>query len=311
MSSEPQTLDPPHPNLDEELSRTLVMLYQLSSDALEQINDLMKKLHIRFAEAALESGVVTRQELDQALDWISQHPVSQSQGLIEEVLRRTARKRETVVWQRDQLCPAEQLILAHRPDDPHSETMRSLRTELLLRCKGHRGAAMITLLSPCSGEGRSLLAAELAIAFAQLDRRTLLVDADLRKPGQHLLFGADNDIGLAQALTAGGPHHLHGVKGLPDMALMTSGGPPQNPLNLLSGRIFERAISDWRRNFEFVIIDTPPTTRFSDALTVAAASGYALIVGRANSTRFAELNEIRRALSTTESVIVGAVLNGF
>jgi protein-tyrosine kinase len=311
MSSEPQTFDPVQPSLDEELSRTLVLLYQLSNDALEQINDLMKKLHIRFAEAALESGVVSQQELDQALDWITQHPVSQSHGLIEEVLRRSARKRETVVWERDQLDPSEKLILAHRPDDPHSETVRSLRTELLLRCKGHRGAAMITLLSPCASEGRSLLAAEIAIAFAQLDRRTLLVDADLRKPGQHLLFGTENEIGLAQALTAGGPHHLHGVKGLPAMALMTSGDPPQNPLNLLSGRIFERAINDWRRNFEFVILDTPPTTHYSDALTVAAASNYSLILGRADTTRFAELTEIRRALSTTESTIVGAVINSF
>lgn len=226
-------------------------------------------------------------------------------------MRRTARQREVIVWQRDQLDPAPQLILAHQPDHPHSETVRSLRTELLLRCKGQRGAAMITMLSPCAAEGRSQLAAELAIAFAQLDRRTLLVDADLRKPGQHLLFGTDNDIGLAQALTAGGPHHLHGVKGLPQLALMTAGDTSQNPLNLLSGRIFQRTIGDWRRNFEFVIIDTPPTGLYSDALAVASAAGYALILGRADSTRFAELNEIRRALSATESMIVGAVLNSF
>jgi protein-tyrosine kinase len=311
MSSQPETLNPLHQNLDEELSRTVVLLYRVSSDALQQINDLMKRLHLRFAQAALESGILSQQELDQALDWINQHPVSESRGLIEEVMRRTARQREVVVWERDQLDPAEQLTLTHQPDHPHSETMRSLRTELLLRCKGHRGAAVITLLSPCAAEGRSQIAAELAIAFAQLDRRTLLVDADLRKPGQHLLFGTDNEIGLAQALTAGGPHHLHGVKGLPQMALMTSGDVPQNPLNLLSGRIFQRTIGDWRRNFEFVIIDTPPTGLYSDALAVASAAGYALILGRAGATRFAEVNEIRRALSATESIIVGAVLNSF
>jgi len=308
MSSEPETIDPLD---DEQLSRTLVLLYQLSNDAIEQINDLMKTLHLRFAEAALKSGSVTQRELDEALDWIRQHTVVQSRGLIEEVLRRTAPKRDMILWERDQLEPSEQLILAHKPDHPHSETVRSLRTELLLRCKGHRGAAMIALLSPCAAEGRSQLAAELAIAFAQLDRRTLLVDADLRKPSQHRFFGTDNDIGLAQALTVGGPHHFHGVQGLPQMALMTSGDTPQNPLNLLSGRSFGHAIGDWRRNFEFVILDTPPTARFSDALTVAAAAGYALILGRADVTRFAELNEIRRALSATDSMIVGAVINSF
>jgi protein-tyrosine kinase len=311
MSSESETIDPLGQNIDEQLARTLVQLYKLSSEAIGQINDLMKSLHIRFAEAALESGAINQRELDQALEWINHRNANQGQGLIEAVLRRTASKREVILWERDQLEPSNQLILAHQPDHPHSETVRSLRTELLLRCKGQRGAAMIALLSACTGEGRSQLAAELAIAFAQLERRTLLVDADLRKPTQHHLFGVDNEIGLAQALTNGGPQRFHGVLGVPHMAMMTSGDLPQNPLNLLSGRAFERTVGEWRRNFEFVILDTPPTASFSDALAVAAAAGNVLILGRAEETKFSELNEIRRALAATHSTILGAVINSF
>lgn len=311
MSSEPDTINPLGQSVDEELARTLVLLNRLSEEAVERINDLMKNLNIRFAEAALQLGALSQQELDQAQEWISQRTVGRPSGLIEEVLRRTARKRDPILWERDQLEPSAEIILAHQPDHPHSETVRSLRTELLLRCKGRRGAGVMAILSPCGSEGRSLLAAELAVAFAQLERRTLLVDADLRKPRQHQLFATDNDIGLAQALTSGGPHHFHGVKGLPEMTLMTSGDVPQSPLELLSGHGFERALIQWRRNFEFVILDTPPTSQYSDALAIAAAAGSVLVLGRAQATRFSELNEIRRNLSSTQSHILGAVINRF
>lgn len=309
MSSEPETINPLGQNIDDELARTLVLLNRLSEDAVERINDLMKNLNIRFAEAALQLGALSQNELDQAQEWISHR--TKPDGLIEEVLRRTARKRDPILWERDQLEPCEQIILAHQPDHPHSETVRSLRTELLLRCKARRGAGIMALLSPCAREGRSLLAAELALAFAQLERRTLLVDADLRKPSQHLLFGTENDMGLAQALTAGGRHHFHGVRGLPEMTLMTSGDIPQNPLELLSGHGFERALSQWRRNFEFIILDTPPTSQYSDALAVASAAGSVLVLGRAEATRFSDLSEIRRNLSSTQSHILGAVINRF
>ena len=309
MSSEPEIIDPLGPKADEELSQTLVLLNRLSRDAVEQINELMKSLHLRFAEAALQSGAVSQQELDEAQEWMSKRALGRPGGLIEEMLRRTARKRDVILWEHDQLEPSTELILAHQPDHPYSESVRSLRTELLLRCKNTRG--IIAVLSPNAGDGRSKLAAELAVAFAQLERRTLLVDADLRKPSLHHLFATENDLGLAQALTNGGPHHFHGITQLPEMALLTSGEVPQNPLELLSGRGFERAIKEWRRNFEFVILDTPPVTRFSDAAAIAAVAGNVLILGRAAATRFKDLNEVCRNLSAAHCRILGAVINNF
>jgi protein-tyrosine kinase len=309
MSSEPETIDPYGPNADEELSRTLVQLNRLSQDAVEQINVLMQTLHLRFAEAALQSGAVSQQELEEAQEWMGKRGLGKPGGLIEEMMRRTARKRDVILWEHDQLEPAAELILPHQPDHPYSESMRSLRTELLLRCKASRG--IITVLSPCSGDGRSRLAAELAIAFAQLERRTLLVDADLRKPSLHRLFGTENDMGLAQALTKSGPHHFHGINGLPEMALITSGEVPKNPLELISGRGFERAIREWRRNFEFVILDTPPVTRYSDAVATAAVTGNVLLLGRAKATKFKNLHDVCRNLSAAHCRILGATINSF
>ena len=297
---------------DEELHEALVLLHRLSNEAVERINELMRSLHIRFSEAALHTGVVTQSELDEALAWVRQRAMAQGRSIVEDVMRRRVeQQREVVLWKGEPLQAGRQLIIAHDPDHPRSELLRRLRTELLLRTGARRGAAFFALLSPCAQEGRSQLAAELAISFAQLGRRTLLVDADLRRPSQHELFGADNEVGLAQSLAGDGALNLYGVGGLPKMALLTSGGQPPNPVELLSGPRFERMVADWRRNFEFVVLDTPPTSEFSDGLTVASAAGNVVVLARAQATSFSALKEMRRNLEPTQTRVVGAVINSF
>lgn len=299
------------PVADEELHEALVLLHKLSNEAAERINDLMRNLHIRFSEAALHTGVVTQKELDEALAWIRQRAVTQGRSIVEDVMRRRVEQREVVLWKGQALQPGKRLIMAHDPDHPRSELLRRLRTELLLRVGSRRGAAFFALLSPSPKEGRSQLAAELAISFAQLGRKTLLVDADMRRPTQHELFGADNETGLAQALAADGMINLNGVQDLPKMAVLTSGGLPPNPVELLHGPRFDRMISEWRRVFEFVIIDTPPTSKFSDGLTIATAAGNVVVLSRARVTSFSAMKEMRRNLEPTQTRIVGAVINSF
>jgi protein-tyrosine kinase len=296
---------------DQDVHDALVLLYKLSNDAVESINELMRSLHLRFADAAVHTGVITQDQLDEALEWIRRRAVQQSGGLIEEVLRRNVlRRRELVLWEGSKLRPSEALIMAHDLGHPRSESIRSLSSELLMRTR-NMGGGIIALLSPCAAEGRSQLAAELAIAFAQLGRRTLLVDADLRRPRQHVLFGAENDSGLAQALVDGGAVHLHGIEGLPQMALLTSGVRPPDPLELLSGTRFEQLTIEWRRNFEYVVMDTPPAAESSDAIAVAGAVGNVLMLSRANVTPFSALKEMSRKLATSHARTLGAVIGRF
>src|SRR5204863_1035561 len=125
------------------------------------------------------------------------------------------------------------LVPAHALYHERSEQIRLLRTELLLRHEG-AGANLIAVVSANPGEGRSQLAAELAISCSQLGQPTLLVDADLRRPRQYALFDADNRRGLACALAHGVKPLLQAVEGLPSLALLTSGPSPPNPLELLS-----------------------------------------------------------------------------
>jgi protein-tyrosine kinase len=310
MSADPAYKEPPMES-DQAIADALVLLYKLPDEAIESIHQARKALGLEFHEAALHTGLVTQHELDEADELLRRQTRHEGRGIIEEALRRRPSSRELTVWQGERLRPGKELILAHEPYCERSETIRSLRTELLMRTSGRRTQGLFAILSACSGEGRSQLAAELAIAFAQLGSRTLLVDADLRRPRQHLLFGADNSIGLAQSLVEGSPPRLYGIESLPQMALLTSGAPPPNPLELLSGNRFERTVSEWRRNYEFVVMDTPPVSRFSDGLAVASVAGNVVVVGRTNSTSFNMFNEMRRKLDTTNAWVVGAVMNSF
>jgi len=209
------------------------------------------------------------------------------------------------------LKPGERLTMAHDPYDPRCEKIRALRTELLLRRELIDRADIVALLSPCAGEGRSLLAAELAIAFAQTGRPTLLVDADLRRPQQHSFFGVDNLQGLSEAIEYDAAPLLHTVQGLPRMSVLMAGAVPSNPLELLSSRSFASMIEDWRNNFEFVVIDTAPITQFSDGLAVARLVGRVLALSRAQHTPYKDMQDMLRRLAATRSQILGAVISHF
>jgi receptor protein-tyrosine kinase len=186
-----------------------------------------------------------------------------------------------------------------------------LRTELLLRRESSDRADIIALLSPCAGEGRSLLAAELAIAFARTGGPTLLVDADFRHPQQHSLFGTDNLEGLSQAIESGAEPRLHAVRGLPRMSLLTSGGVPGNSLELLSSNRFASMIEDWRNSLKFVVIDTAPAVHFADALAVASVVGRVLTLSRAQHTSYKNMQDMLRRLAATRAQILGGVISYF
>ena len=260
----------------------------LDSEAISDISRLQNTALIRFGDAAVRLGHATQSDIDRAA------------GSLKMLMKRD----EPVV-------PAERLVLAHQPFHPRSEKIRMLRTELMLRHEDSEVANVVTILSPCPGEGRSQLAAELAIAFAQLGRPTLLVDADLRHPQQHILFNADNRRGLSQALTRQQAPQVQSVSGLTALHLLTSGPIPTNPLELLSDRAFEACVSEWQKHFDFVVLDTPPAGRYADGLAVATIVGRVLSLSRARYTPYKDTRDMLRRLAATQSRILGAVINDF
>jgi protein-tyrosine kinase len=144
-----------------------------------------------------------------------------------------------------------------------------------------------------------------------LGHRTLLVDADLRRPRVHSLFGSDNAVGLAQALASGGVPQLLGVEKLPHLSVLIAGPSVPNPLELLTNGHFQRQLSDWRKKYTMIIIDTPPITEFADGLAIASFAEQVVIVGRSGSTPHRNIKEMLRRMGGTQSRIVGAVINSF
>lgn len=207
--------------------------------------------------------------------------------------------------------PTERLAAACDSFDPRCERIRALRTELLVRREPGDPTEVIALLSPGTGDGRSQLAAELAIAFAQLNRPTLLVDADLRHPTQHLLFAADNRFGLSQAIEQNVAPYLQPVEGLRHLSVLTSGPTPDNALELLLDKRLAVLVEEWRRNFDFVVLDTAPIAHYSDALAVASLVKRVLMLSRARRTPYKDIRDVLRRLAAMRSQVVGAVINHF
>jgi capsular exopolysaccharide synthesis family protein len=234
-------------------------------------------------------------------------------GIVERAIRRMSDRRDVVVWEGEPVEPGPALAYARDPGSIRSEKIRSLRTDLIMRLGTHQGAAAFAIVGSRPGEGRTQLCGELALAFAQLAGKTLLVDGDLRNPRLSKLFlGASSEGGLADVLL--GKTHtmpLHRVVGPQHLALLTAGTPPANPVDLLSGAQFERLVKDWSRTYDYVLIDTPPTSLYSDGMIIANAVRNVMLVTRQNRTSYAEVTELRRRLDATQAQIMGAVLNDF
>jgi capsular exopolysaccharide synthesis family protein len=303
------TVQTPQP-LDDGLVDYLVGHCNLSQETAAQVREIMRVERVQSSDAAALSGLLTAAQLEEAAKWFAHRSATPNDGIIETALRRSTGK-SIVKFRVDgpELKPGRQLLFVHDPYSDRSEKIRALRTELLLVSN----SATMSLAVVGSGpeEGRSLLAAELALAFAQLGRRTLLVDADLRNPFQHVLFQTKNTLGLADIIEGRHPGLMYRVAGFPSMVLLAAGSTPANPLELLSDNRFEQLTISWRKEYEFIVLDTPPINRFADGLTIAAAAGRVLVVSRSKASKFKDLKEMLRRLALTQSQVLGAVINDF
>ena len=295
---------------ERDLRAALISTFKLSAEAVDHIYESMQPTDLSFSDAALRLGYVTAADLAAALDLSrGEHP--HQPGLVENAIRKVSSSRSLVVRQGETVTPGSRLSLANDPYNVRNEKIRALRTELLLLNEGTHHANIVPVVSPSAQEGRSQLAAELAISFAQLGRRTLLVDGDMRRPQQHLMFDCVNDTGLSRAISTGERPCFRPVEGFPRMHLLTAGPVPPNPLELLSDGRFEKLFSEWRNAYEFIVIDTPPAAEFADALAIATMAGRVLLVSRAQHSSYQTTKSMLRRLETTQSKILGAILNHF
>jgi protein-tyrosine kinase len=279
------------PRSDGAIGEILVKSGRLSREDAERILAVQSDRGVRFGDTGREMGLLSQADIDFALALQFDYPYLQpGDGRV-----------------------SEQVITAFDPFCRLAESLRALRSELVLRwfdgSSGHRALVVVGTLP---NEGRSFIAANLAVVFSQLGKRTLLVDGDLRNPSLYKLFRMDNRIGLSTVLSGrAGLEAIQHIPSLRYLSLLPSGVLPPNPQELLGRPALAVLLEEFRNYFDIVIIDSPPTAHFADARTLAARAGAAMIVSRRNQTGAKEVQRAVDDLASANVSIVGSVLNDY
>jgi capsular exopolysaccharide synthesis family protein len=190
-----------------------------------------------------------------------------------------------------------------------SEACQTVRTALDWAAQ-NGGLQTVLVSSPGHGDGKSTLASSLALVLARAGKRTLVIDADMRSPGQHQIFGVEASPGLEGLLAREIPFAAAIRPTLIDgLDVLPSGSPPTNPTELLSNERFQHLLELLKLEYEFVLIDAPAVLEFADAAVVGSRTDGALLVVRAAHSTGGGVAQACAALERVGAGVVGTVLN--
>jgi protein-tyrosine kinase len=269
----------------------LVEAGRLTPDATARILNAQKEDGTRFGDVAQKLGLLAPHDIQYAL----------------------SRQFDYACLHHDDLSISREVVAAYRPNAPVVEQLRALRARLMMRWLGNkRGGRTIAVTSAARHEGRSFIAANLAVVFSQLGERTLLIDADLRNPSQHKLFKLESRVGLSAVLAGhAGSEAITRIPGLANLSVLPAGHVPPNPQELLGRPMFAQQLTRAADLSDVIIIDTAASSMGADAEMVAAFARSALIVARNNTTPAGELETLNMSLVSAGTEVLGAVLNDF
>lgn len=277
---------------DAPIRDVLTRLGFLTLDQVMHVTAHAAERGLDFDQAALEIGYLTTEELDRAREQLI------NAMALQNVVRRPT---------------SDELIVISDPGSVRAESIRMLRTQIIAQHikNGRRGLAVV---STADGHGCSYVCANLAVALAQVGYKILLVDANMRSPRQDQIFGLDpNAPGLSSflALQVARPERVVNANVLPGLAVITAGPPTSRPQELLSGNRFRDGVNSLLREYDLVLFDTPAANTSADALNIAGAAAYALIVGRTNQSYYKDVSLLADQLASSRCAVVGSVLNDF
>ncbi len=195
------------------------------------------------------------------------------------------------------------------PDEPVVESYRALRTNVTF-VGAEKTLQYIAVTSPGPREGKSTTAINLALTLAQSGRRTILVDGDLRRSTIHRAFGLVQEPGLTDVLI-GGVSAAEGIRPevAPSLDVLPSGSTPPNPSELLGSSAMDRLVAELRRDYEYIVVDTPPTLPVTDAAVVATNADATILVVKSGDTEETAAQRAMDQLRRVRARIAGAVLN--
>lgn len=274
---------------DRSIGALLVSSGKISISDAETILRHARAEGLRFGDAAVRMGFVTLTDVQHALACQFDYPyLPQNDASV-----------------------SRELLAALAPFSAHVEALRALRTQLMLRWfEAEAPHKALAIVSAGRGEGRSYMAANLAVVFSQLGERTLLIDADLRSPRQHQIFHLHDRFGLSALLSdRGDENSVHRIPKLIGLSVLPAGAIPPNPLELLGRPAFPMLLQELSQRFDVILVDTPAVERGADFQNVVSVTKGALVIARRNVTRVATLNSVAEAVVNATGRVVGVALN--
>ncbi|WP_094549307.1 CpsD/CapB family tyrosine-protein kinase [Petroclostridium xylanilyticum] len=204
----------------------------------------------------------------------------------------------------------ERSLIAHtNPKSPISEAYRVLRTNIQFSSVD-KPLKVIVVTSAGPGEGKTTTMANLAITFAQSGSRTLLIDADLRKPKVHRTFYLSNQKGMTNVLAQHDDYKQHIQKSAAEnLDVLTSGPIPPNPSELLSSNSMKQFIEKVRQDYDIVLIDAPPVGTVTDAAILSTIVDGTMLVTASGQVEIEAAQRAKELLEKVKANIIGVVLN--
>ncbi|SNS73125.1 receptor protein-tyrosine kinase [Noviherbaspirillum humi] len=269
----------------------LVDAGRLESDDIENICVFQQKSDCLFGEAAVRMGLLSETDVAQAL----------------------LRQFDCGYLVRGRSRVHHEVFAAYEMTSGRTEILRRLRSSILACLAEHdNDERVLSIISAHRMEGRSILAANLAVLFSQLGKRTLLIDADFRHPRQHSLFGIDNKSGLSSVLAGRvSLDVLRKVEGLDYLAILPAGICPPNPSELLERPIFSLVLNQLVAQFDMILVDTPAYDLYGDAHSVSRHGRNALVVVKDGVGQIDALRSLMADSMSARVNVIGSVLNTF
>ena len=272
---------------DRSIGSIIAETRNLSADQVEKVLLHQRAKGIRFGEAAIALGYASADDVLFALSQQFHYPYAAE----------------------DQRKANPELVALNQPFGVQAESFRAIRSQVMMRLFNEgQDRCALAVVSPDSGDGKSFFSANLAITLAQLGGRTLLVDADMRGPRQHQVFGIPNNAGLSGILSGRAEAKvIQQVPGVPSLFVLPVGITPPNPLELVERPAFGLLVRELLAKFDHVVVDTPAAQYGSDCAVIAARCGAALVIARQNKSRVARLEELVSNLAETPAKLAGVI----
>jgi protein-tyrosine kinase len=271
------------------LGELLIDAGTLTAPEVERILAEQTRTGQRFGQAARSLGLADSQEIDQAL----------------------SRQFDCPYLPASDRSFSSKLATAYRPFGPIGESMRALRSRLMMRwfsaSQPHKALAVLGVER---GVGRSFVTANLAVVFAQTGERTLLIDGNLQRPSQHLMFKIQNPKRRSALLaTQDSIQEIARFPAFPELAVLPAGAVAANSQGNIAPERFSALLAEVAREFDVILVDTPAASESADAQAIALRTQGAVLVARSGKTPTDQLAELDDSLQHAGVTLMGLVFN--